>query len=180
MKVTRLATIAILAIGFAYIPFISGKDTMLKAFLTLIPVFVTPLFTIYLLGIFTKAHPRAGLTGILFGAAYGVVALYDREIADVDWLASWFTNRWVALSWSMGFTLLGGIAATLIWGKHRPEEKEAAFVIAEAGWLERSREALPPIREHPFKGNIPVLLRPGLIATILVVATVFGLYVWFW
>ena len=44
VKVTRWATICILGIGFAYIPFISGKDTMLKAFLTLIPVFVTPLF----------------------------------------------------------------------------------------------------------------------------------------
>ena len=180
VRVTRWATICLLGLGFAYIPFISGKDTMLKAFLTLIPVFVTPLFTIYLLGIFTKAHPRAGLTGILVGAAYGVIALYDREISDVTWLASWFTNRWAALCWSMGFTLLGGGIATLIWGKHDPDEKEAAFLRAEAGWLERSRESLPPLREHPFERPIPVFLRPGLIAVALVAATTFALFAWFW
>jgi SSS family solute:Na+ symporter len=180
VKVTRLATICILGLGFAYIPFISGKDTMLKAFLTLIPVFVTPLFTIYLLGIFTDAHPRAGLTGILVGAAYGVVALYDREISDVTWLASWFTNRWAALCWSMAITLLGGIVATAIWGKHRPEEKEAAMGLAKAGWLKRSSESLPPLREHPFDDQIPVFLRPGLIATVLVAATALILFTRFW
>jgi len=180
VKVSRWATLAILAIGFAYIPFISGKDTMLKAFLTLIPVFVTPLFTIYLLGIFSKAHPRAGVIGILTGALYGVVALYDREIADVEWLASWFTNRWVALCWSLVFTLVGAVAATLIWGKYRPEEREAAFVEAEAGWLERSREALTPLPEHRFADGIPLLLRPGPIAAVLVTATTICLFVWFW
>lgn len=180
LKVTRWATICILALGFAYIPFISVKDTMLKAFLTLIPVFVTPLFTVYLLGIFTGAHPRAGLSGILTGAAYGVVALYDREISNVPWLASWFTNRWAALCWSMGFTLLGGIVATLLWGKYRPLEKEAAFELAEAGWLERSRQSLPPVREHPFDRPIPVILRPGLIATVLVTASAILLFAWFW
>lgn len=180
VKVTRWATLAILAIGFAYIPFISGKDTMLKAFLTLIPVFVTPLFMIYLLGIFSKAHPRAGVAGILTGSIYGVVALYDREIADADWLASWFTNRWVALCWSLVFTLIGAVAATLIWGKYRPEEREAAFREAEAGWLERSREALPPLPEHRFANGIPLLLRPGPIAAALVAATTICLFVWFW
>lgn len=180
VKVTRWATLAILGIGFAYIPFISGKDTMLKAFLTLIPVFVTPLFTIYLLGIFSKAHPRAGVCGILTGALYGVIALYDREIADVDWLASWFTNRWVALCWSIVFTLIGGVVATLIWGNYQPEEREAAFAEADAGWLERSREALTPLPEHLFADGIPLLLRPGPIAAILVAATTICLFVWFW
>ena len=180
VRVSRWATICILGLGFAYIPFISGKDTMLKAFLTLIPVFVTPLFTIYLLGIFTKAHPRAGLLGILVGAAYGVVALYDREISNVDWLAPWFTNRWAALCWSMGFTILGAIIATFIWGKYRPGEAESATERADAGWLERSRESLPPLREHPFKERIPVFLRPGLLATILVAATAVIFFTWFW
>lgn len=180
VKVTRWATICILGLGFAYIPFISGKDTMLKAFLTLIPVFVTPLFTVYLLGIFTSAHPRAGLIGILTGAAYGVVALYDREIFNLAWLPSWFTNRWAALCWSMGFTIVGGFVATLVWGKHRPAEDGATIERAEAGWLERSREALPPMREHPFHKGIPWMLRPGLIASVLVAATVVSLFIWFW
>ncbi len=180
VKVSRWATIFILGIGFAYIPFISAKATMLQAFLTLIPVFVTPLFTVYLLGVFTKAHPRAGLTGILCGAAYGIVALVDREIADAAWLAPWFTNRWTALCWSMGFTLLGGLGASLAWGTYRPAEKRPCFDLAETGWLKRSRHALPPPRDHPFRGDIPVLLQPALIAAVLVASTAICLFAWFW
>lgn len=180
VRVTRWATIVILALGFAYIPFIREKDTMLKAFLTLIPVFVTPLFTLYLVGVFTKAHPRAGLVGLLAGALYGVVALWDREISDMAWLAGWFTNRWVALPWSMAFTAAGAIAATLAWGRIRPEVQEAAFEEAESGWLERSREDLHPLREHPFSGRVPLPLRPGLLASILVGATTVLLFAFFW
>ena len=180
VKVTRWATICILGLGFAYIPFISGKDTMLKAFLTLIPVFVTPLFTVYVIGIFTKAHPRAGVTGILFGAAYGVIALYDREISDQTWLASWFTSRWAALCWSMGFTLIGGLVATAIWGSQKSDATEPGMELTETGWLERSRESLRPLPEHPFREPIPVFLRPELIAAVLVLATAVSLFTWFW
>ena len=68
VRVSRWATVVILALGFAYVPFIGTKETMLQAFLTLIPVFVTPLFTIYVVGIFTRAHAKAGIVGILAGA----------------------------------------------------------------------------------------------------------------
>ena len=80
----------------------------------------------------------------------------------------------------MGFTLIGGIGATLVWGKFRPDEKEAAFVIAEAGWLERTREDLPPPKEHPFTESVPSILRPGPIAAILVVSPAIILFTWFW
>jgi SSS family solute:Na+ symporter len=179
LVVTRWATVAILALGFAYIPFISGKDTMLKAFLTLIPVFVTPLFTIYLLGVFTRAHRRAGVVGILFGATYGIVALYDREVSQVDWLASWFTGRWVALCWSMVFTLLGGGIASLLWGKNEPGVSEQSDS-KQPGWLERSSESLPPLREHPFSGQLPIFLQPAIVAAVLLSLTTIGLFVWFW
>ncbi|NNE93830.1 MAG: hypothetical protein HKN23_19440 [Verrucomicrobiales bacterium] len=106
--------------------------------------------------------------------------MFDREITDVEWLTSWFTNRWVALCWSMAFTFVGGIAATLIWGKHQPGEKEAAFNRAEAGWLERSREALEPLPEHRFANGVPGYLKPGWIAAILVGITVICLFTWFW
>jgi len=179
VRVTRWATICILGLGFFYIPFISGKDTMLKAFLTLIPVFVTPLFTIYMLGVFTRAHRRAGVMGIIFGALYGVVALYDREINNVDWLATWFTGRWVALCWSIVFTLIGGIFATVIWGKYSPEN-DSDSPDQPSGWLKRSSESLPPFLEHPFSGEVPVFLKPGIVAAVLLGATAICLFTWFW
>jgi len=177
LTISRWATFAILALGFAYIPFISSKDTMLKAFLTLIPVFVTPLFTIYLIGIFTNAHARAGLIGLLTGSAYGLVALVDREIFEVVWLPNEFTGRWVALTWAMVFTSLGALVATLIFGKqseHTPAARQPA------GWLRNSSESLGALPEHPFKTAPPRWLQPEPIAIVLLAATTFILFYFFW
>ena len=183
--VSRLATAGVLAIGFAYIPFISAKSadpdgTMLDAFLTLIPVFVTPLFTIYLIGVFTRAPRKAGIVGILIGAAYGVLALIDRELHDFSWLASWFTSKWPAYSWAMVFTGLGAGIASVISRKAETEIAETDVSQREAGWLEISSGALGEIPEHPFAGTIPWWAKPGALAIVLIVATAICLSVWFW
>jgi solute:Na+ symporter, SSS family len=175
VRVSRWATIAILALGFAYIPFISSKDTMLKAFLTLIPVFVTPLFTIYIIGILTRAHQKAGIAGILTGGLYGLVALYDREMADVNWLATWFTSRWAALIWAMVFSALGAAAATLMFGAQAQDKPSTA-----TGWLQRSSAKLTPLPEHPFRSAPPKWLCPEYLCAGLIVATATTLFVFFW
>ncbi|MFT5525441.1 MAG: Na+/proline symporter [Pirellulaceae bacterium] len=176
VQVSRLATVVILALGFVYVPFIGSKETMLQAFLTLIPVFVTPLFTIYVIGIFTSAHSRAGFVGIMFGACYGVVALIDREIADVEWLSSWFTGRWPALLWSVLFTSLGAALATLIWGTHDSRESP----VKQIGWLQSSSDSLKPMPEHPFDRPPSWLLSPEVLAAVLMTATAIILFTFFW
>jgi SSS family solute:Na+ symporter len=177
LKVSRWATIVILALGFAYIPFISSKDNMLKAFLTLIPVFVTPLFTVYLIGIFTHAHPRAGIIGLVSGSTYGLIALIDREIYDVAWLSTEFTGRWAALTWAMMFTSLGAMATTLVLGK-QPEQMRVAK--QQRGWLQSSSESLSSLPEHPFKTTPPRWLQPEPIATLLIILTATLLFLFFW
>lgn len=176
VKVSRIATAAILATGFAYIPFIRSKDTMLQAFLTLIPVFVTPLFTIYIVGLFTQAHRKAGMAGILSGALYGLTALYDREIANLAWLPDSFTNRWAALLWAMVFSAAGAALATLFLGKN----KAAPVPQKTSGWLERSSSELAPIPEHPFPGYPPKWLVPEYLAIVLILLTGTILFTLFW
>ena len=177
LSVSRWATFAILALGFAYIPFISSKDTMLKAFLTLIPVFVTPLFTIYLIGIFTRAHARVGIIGLMTGSTYGLVALVDREIYDVAWLSSEFTGRWNALIWAMMFTLLGAMATTLVYGKQSEQMRVAK---QQSGWLQSSSKSLSSLPEHPFKTTPPRWLQPEPIAIVLIISTAILLFLFFW
>ncbi len=177
LRVSRWATVVILALGFAYIPFISGKDTMLKAFLTLIPVFVTPLFTLYVAGVFTRAHPRAGITGILVGALYGLLALYDREITNVGWLPDWLTGRWEALPWSMLFTAAGIAVATLVWGRATDDKPDAP---GAAGWLARSRAELPPLLEKPDASHAPGWAKPEWFAAALVAFTGWLVFGFFW
>ncbi len=176
LKVGRWATVSILALGFAYLPFISSKDTMLKAFLTLIPVFVTPLFTLYIVGVFTRAHAKAGAVGIIVGALYGLLALYDREMNDLAWLPSWLTGRWEALPWSMLVTAAAMCAATLKLGRC-PETPDASH--ASHGWLAKSREELTEVRERPDASAAPAWAKPEWFAAALILLTgwlVFGVF----
>ena len=137
--VGRIATAGVLLIGFLYLPFILKQEHMLKAFTTLIPVFVTPLFVVYLAGVFTRAHAQSGLIGLACGSLYGVIALIDRQFYDFAAVPAWLTERWGALLWSVLLTAVPMAIATFILGR-QPADAEASF--KEQGWLERSREEL--------------------------------------
>lgn len=184
VTVSRMATFAILALGFVYLPFIGSKETMLQAFLTLIPVFVTPLFTVYVIGIFTRAHAKAGITGILAGACYGLIALYDREIENIIWLPSWFTGRWPALLWAMAFTGLGAAVATIVFGKQTVDSVGAPLPSSsqqdQQGWLQTSSRSLETLPEHPFARPPSRWLCPEFLAAVLIVATAAILFTFFW
>ena len=185
--VGRISTVVVLLLGFAYLPFIWKQEHMLKAFTTLIPVFVTPLFTIYMAGVFTRAHRKAGVIGLLCGSAYGLLALCDRQFADtfddVDWLSSfflwlpaWFTERWVALSWSILFTAVPMLITTMVLGKSHEDEIPA---VEERGWLGRSREELPPMPEVSAETDRP-WLNPEWLAVLLLVVTAWVTFGLFW
>jgi SSS family solute:Na+ symporter len=176
VQVSRWATVAVLALGFAYLPFIGSKETMLQAFLTLIPVFVTPLFSVYLIGLFTRAHAKAGIAGICAGACYGVVALIDREIIDILWLPAWFTGRWPALMWAMVFTGLGSLVTTLVLGKCSAENLPPE----QSGWLRDSSRLLDTLPDYPFDRPPPRWLSPEILAVVLITSTAFILFKFFW
>ncbi len=183
VKVSRWATVVILGLGFAYLPFIGSKETMLQAFLTLIPVFVTPLFTIYLIGIFTRAHAKAGIAGISTGAAYGVIALIDREVIDVVWLPAWFTSRWAALPWAMVFTSVGALATTLILGKCSTENHSLTKRTSAgepSGWLQSSSSSLQPIPDLPLDQPLTRWISPEILASVLIALTTLILFTSFW
>jgi len=176
--VGRVATVGVLLLGFAYLPFIWKQEHMLKAFTTLIPVFVTPLFTVYLAGIFTKVHRGSGTFGLLCGAAYGLVALVNRQFCDGQlfdepFLPHWFTERWVAYSWSIGFTLVPMILASLVLTRWKGDGTTAR---EETGWLQRSREDLPAFPDAGSRGSLATWLS-ALAVTVLSCWVVF---VWLW
>jgi hypothetical protein len=162
------------------LPFILLQKNMLDAFTTLIPVCVTPLFTIYVLGALTPVHRKSGLIGLLVGSLYGVFALYCREAPRIEWLPDassvplWLTDRWAALCWSLLVTATAMALVTLVLGTQRRDELVSTD---QSGWLARSRQTLPPLCESPFGSRIPWWARPWLFATILLVLStwlVFG------
>ena len=60
LRVGRIASVAILVLGFAYLPLILRAPTMLAAFRSVTSVFVTPLLIVYLVGAVTRTNRRVG------------------------------------------------------------------------------------------------------------------------
>ncbi len=183
LQVGRWATLGVLLLGFLYLPFILHQKNMLKAFITLIPVFVTPLFTMYLLGAFTRVSRRSGLWGLIVGALYGLFALYCREAPSINWLPNiegvpiWFWGKWVAFSWSFFITSTSMGIVTCITGLQPTSE---LLVLKQTGWLERSSEELPQVREHPFSKNVPWWANPISYAIGLMALSFYVVFVLFW
>ena len=171
--VGRIATALVLLSGFAYLPFIWKQEHMLKAFTTLIPVFVTPLLTIYVVGVLTRAHRKSGIIGLACGSLYGVIALCDRQFYDISSLPHWFTERWVALSWSILFTVIPMAIVTWCWGSAPPGVEDEW---TERGWLQRSREDLPPLQDEPASSTT----FENLSAITLFLICAWITLIWFW
>ncbi len=183
VAVGRWATVAVLMLGFLYLPFILLQKNMLDAFTTLIPVFVTPLCTMYVLGALTSVHRRSGLIGLAVGSLYGVFALYCREAHRIQWLPeatgvpTWLTDRWGALGLSFLITSATMLIVTLRLGRQTGDE---LLHVDHAGWLGRSREELPALRDSPFAGKTPLWANPALFATALMVFCFWLVFGVFW
>ena len=118
LRAGRWATVGILLLGFAYLPFIMSTSTMLGAFRSLISVFVTPLFVLYLAGTLTPTHRRSGLVGLLTGGAYGVVAFLNRE------------GRRVRVAPGVAYRPVGGVS--VVDALHRSGTRSGHTVVPEA------------------------------------------------
>jgi len=173
---SRWATGGILVLGFAYLPFIMSAPNMLTAFRSMISVFVTPLFVLYLAGTLTGVPRQSGIFGLLTGGAYGLVAFLNREIVDFAWLPEWATGQWEAFLWSILFTTIG-LAGSAAWLRSR--DAAASSASAPGGWLERSSEELAEVREHPFVTSPSPARNPWLYAGLVSVVSVL-LIVIFW
>ena len=177
LRVGRIATVAILVLGFAYLPLILRAPTMLTAFRSVTSVFVTPLLIVYLVGAVTRTNRRVGIFGLVTGGLYGVVGFLDREVVDVSWLPAWLTGQWEAFVWAIVFTAAGCAVAAL-----HPRWRRASPVtegVAPGGWLAKSSGQLGPIRLHPFEGRVPLLASPVLYTGVLAAISawlVFGLF----
>ncbi|MXX77864.1 MAG: hypothetical protein F4Z33_02505 [Gemmatimonadales bacterium] len=184
LRVGRMATVAILVLGFAYLPLILRAPTMLAAFRSVTSVFVTPLLIVYLVGAVTRTNRRVGMAGLATGGLYGVIGFVDREVVDVSWLPSWLTGQWEAFLWAVAFTAAGCAFAAL-----RPRWRGTAGVGAGTGdasppgagdWLAKSSGELGPIRLHPFRERVPLLASPALYTGLLAAISAWLVFGVFW
>ena len=96
-KVGRISVPFILALGFAYVPFLEGG--MLLFYLRLAGAIAVPLMTVILMGVFTKVHRETGIVGLAVGLLYGASAILGEARG---WpLPVWYTDLWWAYLWNL-------------------------------------------------------------------------------
>ncbi len=182
LKVTRWATVGILLMGFLYIPFIARFDTMIQASRTLIPIFVTPLFTIYLVGVLTRVPRQSGLVGLLAGSLFGILGFIDRELIDFYWMSPLLSEKWYAFPCSMIVTTFAMFVATLKWGWLAADDlvdQAESNVSDKASWLSKSSQELRDIKDSSSSIPMPEYLNPNWYAILLLAFSswiIFGLF----
>lgn len=183
LKVTRWATVGILLMGFLYIPFIIRYDNMISALKTIIPIFVTPLFTIYLLGVLTRVPRESGLVGLIAGSCFGLIGFIDRELYDFNSISPYLSGKSYAFPASMIVTSLAMYAAALKWGwfnKDSIPEANLPDVPQKHDWLTESRQELKEIKLSPFKKPVPQYLNPNWYAIVLIAISFWIVFGFFW
>ncbi len=166
-QVTRWSGIGILAIGFLYIPFIIRQRNMVDATLSLIPVFITPLFTIYLLGAVTRVHRRSAVPGLVIGGAFGCLSLLGRESDAFNWVPRLFSEKWYSYPWSVAVTACTMLLVTPLLNRLY-ESKEPPHDI-------RARTL-----EHAPAGSTSQKLVSGSFAVVLIALTAWLILILFW
>jgi SSS family solute:Na+ symporter len=134
----RWLTLAVMLVSFLYIPFLLRRG-MLMFYLDLVAAFVIPLLTIYLMGIFTRVHRRAGCIGLLAGVTYGIWRLLAAKLAldyGVVILPPFACDSFAAYPISLLITAGTMIAVSLVLGW---EPRGELVHPDRAGWLGRSR-----------------------------------------
>ena len=166
VQVSRIVTFCVIAISFAYIPFL--EVGMVTLYLRLVGVAVIPLMTVYLIGVLTTASRSSGTIGLLVGIALGLSRFADP--LTLEWFGTalpiWWTGTFWGYLWSTGLTAITMGLVTLVQGPaDRAEIGPMMFtgkVTVQSNlqkpkptesltWLEASTQLLPATVDYPFE-----------------------------
>ncbi len=199
--VGRISVPIIIALGFAYVPFLSGG--MLAFYLRLTGAIGVPLMTVILMGIFTRVHRETGIIGLLVGLAYGISAILGDRY---KWpLPIWYTNTWWTYLWNVVLPVLSMFIASkiinhvrgpvkeeelegLIYTRQEPKENLRELMgkrlkSLEGTWLQKTLQEAPRMPRYPFvlpATGLPWFQRPGLWVTLYLLVACYLLFVALW
>jgi SSS family solute:Na+ symporter len=194
--VSRVVTVAAIAVSFGYIPFLKGG--MVSFYMEITGVAVIPLLTVYLMGVLTPVNRRSGAIGLIGGIVYGLSRFLNPvlEWLSIGPLPIWWTNKWWGYIWSILITSAVMVACSMLfgwakrkelvgltcWHGDRPEADRSPGAGESVTWLETSKAAVPPMAEHPFSdtGPLPFYKRPLVWACLLIVVISYLNLVMFW
>jgi SSS family solute:Na+ symporter len=180
LTVTRVTTIVIVALSFVYVPFILSSKTIVDFFVRITSVFVTPLLTVYLVGVLTRADRRSALVGLVIGPMYGVAAIMLGPTGY--WpglLPAWFTEKFASFLWSTLITSVSMLMTSVLL-RGRPQETTTT---APTGWLARSRNAAAEIPSSDAIAHHQAQSwwqQPGLWAAAVLLIAAYQIFVVLW
>ena len=181
LTVSRMATVFFVALSFIYVPFILYSSSIVDFFVRITSVFVTPLLTVYLVGVLTKADRRSALVGLVIGSVYGLAAIMLGETVDSPGLLpAWFTEKFATYLWSTLITSLSMLMASVFFSG-RPQK--TITPAATPGWLFRSQNRMDEIRNsHSLAGHhgISWWYRPELWAAVVLLVVAYRVFVVLW
>jgi SSS family solute:Na+ symporter len=201
--VGRISVPFVIALGFAYVPFL-GAPGMLAFYIRLAGAIAVPLMTVMLMGVFTRVHRETGIIGLVAGLAYGGSAI----LADFNrwgWPA-WYVSPWWAYVWNIVIPAVTMVAASSVIdrvkGPVKDEELEGLLFTGrdvphaelkesiarrlkalEGTWLQKTLREAPPMPTYPFPppaGGLPWYKRPERLAWGYLVVVGFLLFFVFW
>jgi SSS family solute:Na+ symporter len=181
LRVGQWLTPVIIGISFLYIPFLQGEKGMVLVLVSLISAFVVPLFTLYLMGTFTRVHRASGTIGLLVGSLYGIVRLGAVPLAEkygVVVLPPFLTNPYGAYLYSLLVTAGTMLIVSLFLGW---EPKGMLLQPEREGWLRNSQLELQKLNHEPSvpRGTVSRLLPAVLAGLVLLIGLVLSFIV-FW
>ncbi len=171
LRVGQWLTPLIILGSFAYVPYLRQEQGMLDVYLKAVGAFVVPLFTIYMMGVFTRVHRRTGVAAIIVGVGYGLIRLLAPDRLPAAVLADDDLSYIFSVVLTAGTMLV--ISLFIGW-----ERSDRILHEESTGWL-RSSQA--EIRELALEqgesrgGALPLIL--GLI---MVALGLFLSFVIFW
>ena len=176
-RVGQWLTPVVIGASFVYLPaLLSGG--MVVLYLEITSALVIPLFTLYIMGIFTRVHPRTGIIGLLVGSTYGAVRLLAPLIAEsyhIQILPTFLLDKYGAYFYSLVLTSVTMLVASLVLGW----VPSGQLIRGEQrGWLRTSQLKLKESRKGDRSRSaqiLPVPLAIGLVATGVILS-----YVVFW
>lgn len=164
LLVSRIVTVVVILASFAYIPFL--KAGMLEFYMKLSGVAVIPLFTVYLMGVFTRVARSSATIGLSVAMLAGLTRFMNPVLLEwgLEPLPVWWTDTWWGYLWSILVTSLSMVVASMITGwesretfqtvapsrptRDQPSDDSTDEETASGEtWLERSRQTVPTTLE---------------------------------
>lgn len=186
LRVSRWATLVVLALSFGYVPFLG--DGMVALYLRLTSIAVMPLCSVTLMGALSRVHKKSGAVGLVAGILYGLSS-FGADRLSLD-LPIWWTSPWWAYLWGLTIPATAMVAYSLARGWASPDEipgltlgsgANAAIDSGGDTWLERSRREMPAIHdEESEERQVSLIQRPIVWAVVFLAAASWLLFGELW